>query len=164
MTNKTKELVAAGHALAKELHCAESAALVRELATQLDVQHARADALVTDNEKAMESLKQADAAVKSAHEKFSALAAENEGLKTAMSVTLEHVSVMDTGQAGVAAMIINDALHNSETPATDRIIADVQSKTLEAAAAEIARIDTIASTAAIAFKLRELAVQMREAK
>ncbi|MDT7261288.1 hypothetical protein HV189_04575 [Enterobacter sp. RHBSTW-00422] len=45
MTNKTKELVAAGHALAKELHCAESAALVRELATQLDVQRARADAL-----------------------------------------------------------------------------------------------------------------------
>ena len=29
MTNKTKELVAAGHALAKDLHCAESAALVR---------------------------------------------------------------------------------------------------------------------------------------
>lgn len=45
MTNKTKELVAAGHALVKELHCAESAALVRELATQLDVQRARADAL-----------------------------------------------------------------------------------------------------------------------
>ncbi|MED5717122.1 hypothetical protein [Enterobacter hormaechei] len=45
MTNKTKELVAAGHALAKELHCAESAALVRELATQLDVQRARADVL-----------------------------------------------------------------------------------------------------------------------
>ena len=45
MTNKTKELVAAGHALAKDLHCAESAALVRELATQLDVQRARADVL-----------------------------------------------------------------------------------------------------------------------
>lgn len=45
MTNKTKELAAAGHALAKELHCAESAALVRELATQLDVQRARADVL-----------------------------------------------------------------------------------------------------------------------
>lgn len=43
--SKTKELVAAGHALAKELHCAESAALVRELATQLDVQRARADVL-----------------------------------------------------------------------------------------------------------------------
>ncbi|HDW2027077.1 TPA: hypothetical protein RK455_003945 [Enterobacter ludwigii] len=45
--NKIKELVAAGHALAKELHCAESAALVRELATQLDVQRVRAATLAT---------------------------------------------------------------------------------------------------------------------
>ena len=44
-TTPVKELVAAGHALAKELRCAKSAALVRELATQLDVQRARADAL-----------------------------------------------------------------------------------------------------------------------
>ncbi|MCU3599353.1 hypothetical protein N8V85_11535 [Enterobacter hormaechei subsp. hoffmannii] len=43
--NNTKELIAAGHALAKELHCPESAALVRELATQLDVQRARANSL-----------------------------------------------------------------------------------------------------------------------
>lgn len=56
MTNKTKELVAAGHALAKELHCAESAALVRELATQLDVQRARADVLA-DAEKQNAQLK-----------------------------------------------------------------------------------------------------------
>ncbi|MGS2696059.1 hypothetical protein ACVCAJ_01950 [Enterobacter sp. CFEC121] len=49
MTNKTKELVAAGHALAKELHCAESAALVRELATQLDVQLARSNSLAAEN-------------------------------------------------------------------------------------------------------------------
>ncbi|EPK5175073.1 TPA: hypothetical protein ON596_003461 [Citrobacter freundii] len=46
-TTPVKELVAAGHALAKELHCAESAALVRELATQLDVQRVRADTLAT---------------------------------------------------------------------------------------------------------------------
>ncbi|HDS9609381.1 TPA: hypothetical protein QH883_000931 [Enterobacter roggenkampii] len=44
-TTPVKELVAAGHALAKELHCAESAALVRNLATALDVQFARANAL-----------------------------------------------------------------------------------------------------------------------
>ena len=56
MTNKTKEFVAAGHALAKELHCAESAALVRELATQLDVQRARADVLA-DAEKQNAELK-----------------------------------------------------------------------------------------------------------
>ena len=56
MTNKTKELVAAGHALAKKLHCAESAALVRELATQLDVQRVRADVLA-DAEKQNAELK-----------------------------------------------------------------------------------------------------------
>ncbi|WP_412850175.1 hypothetical protein [Enterobacter asburiae] len=56
MTNKTKELAAAGHALAKELHCAESAALVRELATQLDVQRVRADVLA-DAEKQNAELK-----------------------------------------------------------------------------------------------------------
>ncbi|ENG8676308.1 hypothetical protein ABVG28_004426 [Salmonella enterica subsp. enterica serovar Bareilly] len=61
-----------------------------------------------------------------AHEKFSALAAENAGLKHAMAVTLEHVSVTDAGQAGVAAMIINDALHHGETPATDAFLAEVR--------------------------------------
>lgn len=54
--SKTKELVAAGHALAKELHCAESAALVRELATQLDVQRARSD-MLADAEKQNAELK-----------------------------------------------------------------------------------------------------------
>lgn len=63
MTNKTKELVAAGHALAKELHCAESAALVRELATQLDLQRVRADTLAADNENALAVLKEANHAV-----------------------------------------------------------------------------------------------------
>ncbi|EQZ27047.1 hypothetical protein G977_03079 [Escherichia coli UMEA 3585-1] len=57
---------------------------------------------------------------------LAALVAENAGLKHAMAVTLEHVSVTDAGQAGVAAMIINDALHHSETPATDAFLADVR--------------------------------------
>ncbi|OWR38403.1 hypothetical protein [Escherichia coli] len=60
-----------------------------------------------------------------------ALAAENAGLKHAMAVTLEHVSVTDAGQAGVAAMIINDALHHSETPATDAFLAEVRAQGLE---------------------------------
>lgn len=59
---------------------------------------------------------------------ISKLAEENAALKDAMRVTLEHVSVMDTGQAGVAAMIINDALHHSETPATDAFLAEVRAK------------------------------------
>ncbi|EFA4113327.1 Eae-like protein [Escherichia coli] len=85
---------------------------------------AKISALSEDHQRAIESIKQADAAVKLAHEKFSALAAENAGLKHAMAVTLEHVSVTDAGQAGVAAMIINDALHHSETPATDAFMAE----------------------------------------
>ncbi|HBE5694498.1 TPA: hypothetical protein RPB89_003388 [Escherichia coli] len=62
-----------------------------------------------------------------------ALAAENAGLKHAMAVTLEHVSVTDAGQAGVAAMIINDALHHSETPATDDFLAEVRAQGVDMA-------------------------------
>lgn len=89
---------------------------------------AKISALSEDHQRAIESIKQADAAVKLAHEKFSALAAENAGLKHAMAVTLEHVSVTDAGQAGVAAMIINDALHHRETPATDAFLAEVKTE------------------------------------
>lgn len=60
--------------------------------------------------------------------KCETLAAENAGLKHAMAVTLEHVSVTDAGQAGVAAMIINDALHHSETPATDAFLAEIRAE------------------------------------
>ena len=41
----------------------------------------RANELAEDHQRAIESIKQADAAVKLAHEKFSTLAAENAGLK-----------------------------------------------------------------------------------
>ncbi len=60
--------------------------------------------------------------------KLAALVAENAGLKLAMTVTLDHVSVTDAGQAGVAAMIINDALHHSETPATDAFLAEIRAE------------------------------------
>ncbi|WP_089641570.1 ead/Ea22-like family protein [Escherichia coli] len=64
---------------------------------------------------------------------LAALVAENAGLKHAMAVTLEHVSVTDAGQAGVAAMIINDALHHSETPATDAFLAEVRAQGVDMA-------------------------------
>ncbi|EHZ1195098.1 ead/Ea22-like family protein [Salmonella enterica] len=64
---------------------------------------------------------------------IAALVAENAGLKHAMAVTLEHVSVTDAGQAGVAAMIINDALHHSETPATDAFLSEVRAQGVDAA-------------------------------
>ncbi|EKP8433400.1 hypothetical protein P3031_000208 [Escherichia coli] len=140
MENNIKGLVSAGHEMASELkaECGavdmrSVAKLISDLATQLEVQLVRANALAEDQQKAIESIKQADAAVKLAHEKFSALAAENAGLKHAMAVTLEHVSVTDAGQAGVAAMIINDALHHSETPATDAFLAEVRAQGVEMA-------------------------------
>ncbi|EKI3556256.1 eae-like domain protein [Escherichia coli] len=140
MESNIKGLVAAGHEMASELkaECGavdmrSVAKLISDLATQLEVQLVRANALDEDQQKAIESIKQADAAVKLAHEKFSALAAENAGLKHAMAVTLEHVSVTDAGHAGVAAMIINDALHHSETPATDAFLSEVRAQGVDAA-------------------------------
>ncbi|PJW81265.1 hypothetical protein [Escherichia coli] len=136
MESNIKGLVTAGHEMASELkaECGavdmrSVAKLISDLATQL----VRANALAEDQQKAIESIKQADAAVKLAHEKFSALAAENAGLKHAMAVTLEHVSVTDAGQAGVAAMIINDALHHSETPATDAFLSEVRAQGVDMA-------------------------------
>ncbi|HIB2116807.1 TPA: ead/Ea22-like family protein, partial [Escherichia coli] len=87
MESNIKGLVAAGHEMASELkaECGavdmrSVAKLISDLATQLEVQLVRANALAEDQQKAIESIKQADAAVKLAHEKFSALAAENAGL------------------------------------------------------------------------------------
>ncbi|ENI5028581.1 hypothetical protein ABX145_002092 [Escherichia coli] len=110
MESNIKGLVSAGHEMASELkaECGavdmrSVAKLLSDLATQLEVQLVRANALV----------------------------AENAGLKHAMAVTLEHVSVTDAGQAGVAAMIINDALHHSETPATDAFLSEVRAQGVE---------------------------------
>lgn len=88
MESNINGLVAAGHEMASELkaECGavdmrSVAKLISDLATQLEVQLVRANALSEDQQKAIESIKQADSAVKLAHEKFSALAAENAGLK-----------------------------------------------------------------------------------
>lgn len=112
MESNIKGLVSAGHEMASELkaECGavdmrSVAKLISDLATQLEVQLVRANAL----------------------------AAENAGLKHAMAVTLEHVSVTDAGQAGVAAMIINDALYHSETPVTDALLAEVRAQGVEMA-------------------------------
>ena len=56
-----------------------------------------------------------------AEAKCAALAAENAGLKHAMVVTLEHVSVTDAGQAGVAA---KGFLVHKVTPAADDLSQD----------------------------------------
>ncbi len=54
---------------------------------------AKISALSEDHQRAIESIKQADAAVKLAHEKFSALAAENAGLKTFKTAVYQQMGV-----------------------------------------------------------------------
>lgn len=68
-----------------------------------------------------------------------ALAVENAGFKHALSVILEHVDVTDKGQSGVVAMIANDELFNSETPATSAALAEIKAQGVEKFVAKIAK-------------------------
>lgn len=49
-----------------------------------------------------------------------------------------------------------------ETPATDRVVAGIKADAIDEAAVELDRVDTVASTRVIGFKLRELSQQLRE--
>lgn len=90
--------------------------------------------LTVDNDKAMESLKQADAVVKLAHEKFSALAAENETLKYQEPKLAAMMSCLDAFYAdeGVperAMMAAYNILRKSVgTPATDAFLAEMRAQ------------------------------------
>ncbi|RVS33396.1 hypothetical protein [Escherichia coli] len=135
MESNIKGLVAAGHEMASELkaECGavdmrSVAKLISDLATQLEVQLVRANALAEDQQKAIESIKQADAAVKLAHEKFSALAAENAGLKkfckdAAFDADYEAELGMERGG-------FSDALNEIKTPATDAFLAEIERKAI----------------------------------
>ncbi|EEW0966161.1 hypothetical protein G9L14_000947 [Escherichia coli] len=138
MESNIKGLVAAGHEMASELkaECGavdmrSVAKLISDLATQLEVQLVRANALAEDHQRAIESIKQADAAVKLAHEKFSALAAEN----AAMHETIEAVRSVADNSSGIAGWHLNGdiatweeilpEINDIETPATDAFLAEV---------------------------------------
>ncbi|WP_080084953.1 Eae-like protein [Salmonella enterica] len=86
---------------------------------ELDAKYA---ALAADNDKAMESLKQANAVVKLAHEKFSAMAAENTALKKSDVEFNEYCrrECEDVGDTWVDDF--------TETPATDAFLAEVRAK------------------------------------
>ncbi|EJP5917224.1 hypothetical protein M2799_002121 [Salmonella enterica] len=93
---------------------------------------AKCAALAEDNDKAMESLKQADAVVKLAHEKFSALAAENETLKYQEPKLAAMMSCLgafyaDDDVPERAMMAAYNILRKSVgTPATDAFLAEVR--------------------------------------
>ena len=96
-----------------------------EMAARLANAESKCEALATDNEKAMEAMRQADAAVKLAHEKFSALAAENAGLKEFIS--LECMVFGDSNNLLVAEPFTPQA------QATDAFLDEVRAQGVDAA-------------------------------
>ena len=95
---------------------------------------AKISALSEDHQKAIESIKQADAAVKLAHEKFSALAAEN----AVMLETIEAVRSVADNSSGISGWHLNGdiatweeilpEINDIETPATDAFLAEVKTE------------------------------------
>ncbi|EFE9831349.1 eae-like domain protein [Escherichia coli] len=149
MESNIKGLVSAGHEMASELkaECGavdmrSVAKLISDLATQLEVQQVRANALAEDQQKAIESIKQADAAVKLAHEKFSALAAENAGLKAICDDRRRFI--MNGVQMGYIKVPAAETDPDLETiriaispqkpiPATDAFLSEVRAQGVDAA-------------------------------
>ncbi|MBL7326336.1 hypothetical protein [Escherichia coli] len=98
---------------------------------------AKISALSEDHQKAIESIKQADAAVKLAHEKFSALAAEN----AVMLETIEAVRSVADNSSGIAGWHLNGdiatweeilpEINDIETPATDAFLDEARAQGVE---------------------------------
>ncbi|EBZ9514766.1 hypothetical protein EH138_11190 [Salmonella enterica subsp. enterica serovar Eastbourne] len=94
---------------------------------------AKISALSEDQQKAIESIKQADAAVKLAHEKFSALAAENELARKAVQAFCDvvgdntEVIAEEVGRDGV--LVILEAMKaTGNMPATDAFLAEIRAE------------------------------------
>ncbi|EIV7823104.1 eae-like domain protein [Escherichia coli] len=145
MDGNIKGLVAAGHEMASELkaECGavdmrSVAKLISDLATQLEVQLVRANAMAEDQQKAIESIKQADSAVKLAHEKFSALAAENELARKAVQAFCDvvgdntEVIAEVVGRDGVL-VILKAMKATGNMSATDAFLAEVRAQGVDAA-------------------------------
>ncbi|EEY8759235.1 ead/Ea22-like family protein [Escherichia coli] len=99
---------------------------------------AKISALSEDQQRAIESIKQADAAVKLAHEKFSALAAENELARKAVQAFCDvvgdntEVIAEVVGRDGV--LVILEAMKaTGNMPATDAFLAEVRAQGVEMA-------------------------------
>ncbi|ENZ8428201.1 hypothetical protein ACHA69_001740 [Klebsiella aerogenes] len=77
-----------------------------------------------------------------------------------------HEMVMESGSEGLIDVYqrrLQPAIQCvPPTPATDRIVAGIKADAIDEAAAELDRVDTVAGTRVIAFKLRELSKQLRE--
>lgn len=143
---KINELVKLGHELAKELHCAESAALVSDLATQLDVQLVRRNTLAAKlsmiyglMDAAEQANKLAQEATKKLVQERDALATENAALK---SVVAENWNMRDVLRQLIAGRPGGVYFNKWEplifkvlnaTPATTSFMAEVRASAIKSA-------------------------------
>ncbi|HCI7572460.1 TPA: hypothetical protein NPW36_001556 [Escherichia coli] len=96
------------------------------------------------------------------------LAAENVALKrvpetdsVAMLLALDSFRSESLPDVGLQKAF-ESLMYHRKTPATDRIYAEIKADAIDEAAVELDRVDTVASTRVIGFKLREFAKQLRE--
>ncbi|WP_410736551.1 hypothetical protein [Citrobacter koseri] len=145
---KIIELVKLGHELAKELHCAESAALVSDLATQLEVQFARSNALAAKLSMInglMDAAEQASKLAQEATEKLvqerDALAAENAALISSSECLLHEASEVyrayNKTQLPDGDLVDEQCLQEvydaiNATPTTDSFLAEVRASGVDA--------------------------------
>ncbi|EOK4122184.1 ead/Ea22-like family protein, partial [Escherichia coli] len=127
---------------------------------------AKISALSEDQQRAIESIKQADAAVKLTHEKFSALAAENELARKAVQAFCDvvgdntEVIAEVVGRDGV--LVILEAMKaTGNMPATDAFLTEVRAHGVEMA------MEHMQSSGSLTFgdcyiSLNEFAAQLRK--
>lgn len=103
------------------------------------------------------------------------LAAENVAMiRLLTDISDNHVEYFSEGEGTMFAGVPLDYVSeinmyvsrdvNAENPfpATDRIVAGIKADAIDEAAVELDRVDTVASTRVIGFKLREFSQQLRE--
>ncbi|MHC7366686.1 hypothetical protein [Klebsiella pneumoniae] len=106
---------------------------------------------------------------------FKQLAAENMAMiRFLTDISDNHVEYFSEGEGTMFAGVPLDYVSeinmyvsrdvNAENPfpATDRIVAGIKADAIDEAAVELDRVDTVASTRVIGFKLREFSQQLRE--
>ncbi|EMX5335477.1 hypothetical protein AAHE51_000508 [Klebsiella pneumoniae] len=106
---------------------------------------------------------------------YQQLAAENMAMiRLLTDISDNHVEYFSEGEGTMFAGVPLDYVSeinmyvsrdvNAENPfpATDRIVAGIKADAIDEAAVELDRVDTVASTRVIGFKLREFSQQLRE--
>ncbi|WP_374736283.1 hypothetical protein [Klebsiella variicola] len=94
---------------------------------------------------------------------FKQLAAENVGLKQFPEQIVKFIGGLGSSEIGIDTKEkIGLAAIRIKTPATDAFLAGIKADAIDEAAVDLDRVDTVASTRVIGFKLREFAKQLRE--